>query len=308
MIKPKVLFLLCSYNGEKYIIEQIKSILSQIDVEITLLIYDDKSNDNTVFLINQLSDFRISIIINSVNTGSPALNFINSFKDIDENYLKQFDYISLSDQDDVWLSNKTIEGINKIKKNNVNFYASNLTIWNTKNKNKTLLKKNYSQTKYDYLFEGASAGCTYIISTDLILNFKKDIANIDFLNWKYLSHDWLLYFYSRFKNEKVFIDSNSYILYRIHDNNVHGSMNLISINAFISKIKLFYSGWYNSQSTNFNKFIHQISDKNCNILSNYNKNWFSRNLIILKYNFQLFRSKKKFIIFCFFNFFYFKKF
>ena len=304
----KVLFLLCSYNGEKYIVQQIESILAQIDVEISILICDDKSTDNTIFLINQLSDPRISIIINNVNSGTSSLNFINSINDLDDNFIAQFDFISLSDQDDIWLNNKTIEAINQINRNSAKFYASNLTIWNMRSDKKNILKKDFKKTKYDYLFEGASAGCTYVISTDLILNFKKDFSKIEFSQWKYLSHDWLLYFYARYKNECVFIDSNSYILYRIHDRNVHGTMNLISLSAFKSKIKLFYSDWYNIQTSNFCKYILQPNDREFILLKEFNANWLSRNLFILKYNFQLFRSKRKFLIFYFFNIFYFRKF
>ena len=302
----KVLFILCSYNGEKFIIEQIKSILSQVGVEIRLSVYDDRSYDNTLSLINSFPDSRISIFINKNNSGSPALNFINSIRKLDENYLDQFDYISLSDQDDIWLNNKTVEAINLLEKNAASFYASNLTIWNTNQQTKKILKKDYLQTKYDYLFEGASAGCTYLISTKLIIKFKQDTAHIDFSEWKYLSHDWLLYFYARMNNEKVVIDSNSYILYRIHDNNVHGTMNLNSINAFKSKLKLFYSGWYNLQTSYFSRLILDPRDIAQQIYTEYNKNWFSRILIILKYNKQLFRSYNKFLIFAFLNIFYFK--
>ena len=138
------------------------------------------------------------------------------------------------------------------------------------------------------------------------IKFKQDIAHVDFSKWKYLSHDWLLYFYARMNNEKVVIDSNSYILYRIHDNNVHGTMNLNSFNAFKSKLKLFYSGWYNLQTNYFSRFILNPRDIAQQIYTEYNKNWFSRILIILKYNKQLFRSYKKFLIFAFLNIFYFK--
>ena len=302
----KVLFLLCSYNGEKYIIDQVKSILSQIHIEITILIYDDNSNDNTILLINQLSDHRVSIIINKVNSGSPAFNFINSITDLDEKYLLQFDFLSLSDQDDIWLNNKTIEAINLLNDNKASFYASNLTIWNTQTEKKYLLKKDYKQTQYDFLFEGASAGCTYILSIDLILKFKKDISKVDFREWQYLSHDWLLYFYSRYKNIKVIIDSNSYILYRIHESNVHGTMNLNSIDAFKSKIKLFYSGWYHIQISNFSKFILSPSDHTQILYYKFNKNWLSRIIFLLKYRNQIFRSKKKYLIFFVLNIFNFR--
>ena len=49
----KVLVLLSSYNGEKFIKEQIDSILSQKDIEIGLIIRDDGSNDNTTNIISK---------------------------------------------------------------------------------------------------------------------------------------------------------------------------------------------------------------------------------------------------------------
>ncbi len=303
----KVLFILCSFNGEKYITEQINSILNQIDIDITLYIYDDNSIDNTVLVAKKFNDHRITVFINKLNSGSPALNFINSIKNLDVNFLSNFDYVSLSDQDDIWLSNKSIKAINLLENKNANFYASNLTIWNTQNNSKKLLKKDYVQVDYDFLFEGASAGCTYVISIGMIINFINDIKNIDFTNWKYLSHDWLLYFYARINKKNVVIDSNSYINYRIHENNVHGTMNLFSINAFIKKIKLFYSGWYIIQTTNYSNYLLKQDTMEKYIYSQYNKNWFTRIRILLINREKLFRSKNKFFIFLLFNFFYFNK-
>ena len=303
----KVLFILCSYNGEKYITEQVKTILSQANIDITLYIFDDNSFDTTVLLANKFSDHRVSVFINKLNSGSPALNFINSIKNLDVNFLFNFDYVSLSDQDDIWLTNKTINAINLLETNNANFYASNLTIWNTQNNSKKLLKKDHKQVEYDFLFEGASAGCTYVITVWMIIDFINEIKTIDFSKWKYLSHDWLIYFYARINKKNVVIDSNSYINYRIHDSNVHGSMNLFSISAFFKKIKLFYSGWYTIQTSNYCNYILKEDTIEKYIYSQYNKNWFTRIRILLKYNHKLFRSKKKFFIFLLFNIFYFNR-
>jgi rhamnosyltransferase len=294
--KPKVLFVLCSYNGDKYITEQIKSILDQIDIDFKLLIFDDNSFDNTVLLAKKNDDPRVSVFINKINSGSPALNFINSIKNLDDNFLVQFDYISLSDQDDIWLPNKTIKAIELIENNKANFYASNLIIWNSLNNTSKLLRKDYNQVKYDYLFEGASAGCTYVISKNIIVKFKKDIENFDFSKWKYLSHDWLLYFYARYNNIKVIIDSNSYIYYRIHDNNVHGQLNTNSLNSTIKRLNLVLNGWYFKQFDGFSKILNPDSIE-FNIYHLYRKNIFTRVWILVKYNFELIRSKRKFFKF-----------
>jgi rhamnosyltransferase len=292
----KVLVVLASFNGERFIEEQIRSILNQIDVNISIYIFDDKSFDNTVSIVNKIDDPRISVFVNKINSGSPALNFINSIKSLDDNLLVNFDYISLSDQDDIWLPNKTIKAIELIENNNAHFYASNLTIWNSLYNSSKLLQKDHKQVKYDYLFEGASAGCTYVISTEAISEFKKDMSYIDFSEWSYLSHDWLLYFYARSRNKKVIIDSNSYIFYRIHDNNVHGQLNTNSINSILKRFNFVLNGWYFKQIEGFSKLLNPDTIE-FNIYRLYTKNIFTRCWILINYNFELMRSQRKFLIF-----------
>lgn len=89
---------IATYNGEKFIKEQIDSILVQLEEEDEIIVSDDGSIDNTLQIIESYEDSRIKI-------------FRNSFKNLILNFeyaLKQAkgEYIFLSDQDDVWLPNK----------------------------------------------------------------------------------------------------------------------------------------------------------------------------------------------------------
>ena len=69
-IKNNISVCLATYNGEKYIKEQIDSILPELKEGDELLILDDCSNDNTVNLINSyLFDVRIKLILNNTNLG-----------------------------------------------------------------------------------------------------------------------------------------------------------------------------------------------------------------------------------------------
>lgn len=107
---------MATYNGEKYIEEQITSILSQLDNDDELIISDDHSNDNTLNIIKEIKDKRIRFFINEKNMGV-IRNFENAI------YMANGDYIFLSDQDDVWLPNKIRDSIIKIEhleKNNPN--------------------------------------------------------------------------------------------------------------------------------------------------------------------------------------------
>ncbi len=90
---------LASFNGEKYIHAQIKSIIDQLGINDELIICDDGSTDNTLKIIDQFNDERIQLYkdrnhFNPIFNFESAINF--SIKEI----------IVLSDQDDVWMPNR----------------------------------------------------------------------------------------------------------------------------------------------------------------------------------------------------------
>ncbi len=89
---------MATYNGEKYVGEQIRSILAQINEEDELVISDDGSTDNTLKCIGEIKDNRIRVLHNSTRY----------FRDNYENALRaaKGDIIFLSDQDDVWMEGK----------------------------------------------------------------------------------------------------------------------------------------------------------------------------------------------------------
>ncbi|MCD9575251.1 glycosyltransferase family 2 protein [Flavobacterium soyae] len=90
---------LATYNGEKYIIEQLNSILSQLDINDEIIISDDHSKDNTVDVIRRLNDNRIKIFKNEKGQGY-SKNFENAINKASG------DIIFICDQDDVWLDYK----------------------------------------------------------------------------------------------------------------------------------------------------------------------------------------------------------
>ena len=90
---------LATYNGGKYIKEQLDSILCQLGDKDELIISDDGSSDDTISLINKIEDERIVLIINKETHGFTG-NFENAI-----NYSKG-EIIFLSDQDDIWNKDK----------------------------------------------------------------------------------------------------------------------------------------------------------------------------------------------------------
>jgi glycosyltransferase involved in cell wall biosynthesis len=105
----KLSIALCTYNGEKYILEQLRSISNQTRLPDELIICDDNSKDDTVKIIGQFArqaPFPVKLIVNAANLGSTK-NFEKAIGHCEG------DIIFLSDQDDIWHSNKleTIESV-----------------------------------------------------------------------------------------------------------------------------------------------------------------------------------------------------
>lgn len=90
---------IATYNGEKYIKQQLDSILQQLGPDDEVIISDDGSSDNTIDIIEELLDQRVKLYINTGLHG-----FTHNF----ENALAHAtgEYIFLADQDDVWMDNK----------------------------------------------------------------------------------------------------------------------------------------------------------------------------------------------------------
>lgn len=97
--KTKVSVAIATYNGEKFIEQQLRSILSQIHAEDEVIVSDDHSTDHTVEIIQRINDPRIQLIFNECRKGTCG-NFENALRHV------RGDIIFLADQDDVWLPGK----------------------------------------------------------------------------------------------------------------------------------------------------------------------------------------------------------
>lgn len=293
----KIKILLASYNGEKYIEEQIRSILAQQNVEVDIMVRDDHSSDKTVALVKEHFS-TLPLHINTPGTGSAAHNFLKMVEHLQ--FDASFEYVAFADQDDIWLPNKLAAAVEELTKHNASLYCSNLTKWDTSNGSYSLLKKDFPQKKYDYLFEGGSAGCTYVMTKDFAQQFQAFIQAMDFSDWKGLSHDWLVYFFARSKGYKVVIDPKPYILYRLHTENVHGHLNKLTWKTIVDKSSQVLNGYYQHHAEHLITALDKKSEE-YNIYKLFLKNYFTRNYIVWKYNTQLMRDNKKFLVFALLN-------
>ena len=112
---------IATYNGERYIVEQIKSILCQINSDDEIVISDAGSTDNTVKEIASINDDRIKLLTYNGNTSAPKSSVFTKMDAVRLNFENALsnskgDIIFLADQDDIWMSNKVQRCLNELDK------------------------------------------------------------------------------------------------------------------------------------------------------------------------------------------------
>ena len=265
--------LLAAYNGENWIEEQIQSILKQKNIDVHIYVSLDISNDSTIEILKKIivKDKRVILLPYGEKFGNAAKNFYRLIKDVD---FTNYDFISLSDQDDIWKENKLNNSWNVIKENKYAAFSSNvLAFW--PNGKKKLIKKSQPQVKYDYFFESAGPGCSFAIKIHLALNLKKFLIdnysqcqNIDL-------HDWLIYAYSRYNDYKWHISDEPLILYRQHQSNYIGAR--IGLKAYRYRLKKVLGKWYKEEIRKIYRCV--TGNENDIILK---KKWLFRNIYNLR--------------------------
>ena len=229
----KISVCLATYNGEKYIKEQLDSILPQLSANDEVIISDDGSTDSTKKIIYNYQDSRLKFFVNN-NEKSPIKNFENAIQKATG------DFIFLSDQDDVWRNDKVKKIILAFSSDNsLTLVFSNAEIIdeNGISKNYNFFKDNEANytSIFKAFFKNQFLGCTIAFKSELkskILPFPYGIP----------MHDWWIGVLSLFYGKVKFLNE-SLISYRRHNNNVtsESSSNLLSIiNWRITLLWLFF--------------------------------------------------------------------
>lgn len=243
-VRPTVAVLLAAYNGEKWLPEQIASILVQEGVDVTIFVSMDLSTDGTLALLKTCADenSKIKLLDYGDRYGGAAKNFMRLVRDVD---FSQFDYVALSDQDDIWLSKKLKRAHEVISQLGASGYSSNVVAFWASGK-ETLVSKAQAQRRWDFLFEAAGPGCTYVLRKDLVATFKaRVIASWDKVQNVGL-HDWFIYAFARAHGHRWIIDPTPGMRYRQHAENQVGVNRGWS--ALRSRSKKIWSGWAMAQS------------------------------------------------------------
>ena len=253
--EPKIAVLLAAYNGMQWIEEQVDTILAQQGVDIRLYISVDLSTDDTLQWCEALAekDSRVTVLPYGERFGGAAKNFYRLIHDVD---FSGFDYMSLADQDDIWFDDKLKTACNTIVEQKCDVYSSNLlSFW--KDGRQLLLDKMQAQRKYDYLFQGGGAGCTYVASAVSTQQFKQFLLD----HWEEATavnyHDWLMYSFCRSQGILWYFDKGYKLHYRQHENNEVGSNT--GLTAAYKRLKLLRAGWYSTECLKIIKVLQKVS-------------------------------------------------
>jgi rhamnosyltransferase len=211
--------LLATYNGERWIEEQLESIRNQISVKVNLIVSDDSSNDNTISLIKKNFDNVTILDSEGIRYCSANRNFLRIVRDAN---IGDADFVALSDQDDVWVPEKLITAINVLKKNNADAYSSDVMAFWENGKSK-YIKKSHIQKKYDHLFGSPGPGCTFVFTREIFMHLQIWVTNNFDRLVKLWVHDWIFYAFVRSMNRKWLIHTFNSIYYRQHKSNEIGA-------------------------------------------------------------------------------------
>ncbi|NBC56698.1 MAG: glycosyltransferase [Bacteroidetes bacterium] len=205
---PLVSIVLCTFNGEKFIKEQIESILSQTYTNFELIICDDNSTDSTAYILEGYAqkDDRIKLLMNNKKLG-----YIKNF----EKGIAQTrgEYIALSDQDDIWNNDKILKLQTNIKDNCL-IYSDSLIV----NRHLKPLGKKMSTKKNMISTDNVLSFCLENSVSGHALMFKKSLLNNLFPFPPQVPHDWWISFNAALIGKVKYLDE-TLVQYRIHNNN-----------------------------------------------------------------------------------------
>ena len=212
----KITVLLSSYNGEKYIEEQLHSIITQTHDNISILVRDDGSTDRTVSILKEYEEKGLIRWYGGHNLGC-AISFWNLLTNCEES-----DYYAFCDQDDVWDNDKIEIAVKMLQKEDNNtplLYFSDVRVTDSE---LNVISDNMIEAmpiSYPHsLIKNIAPGCTYVFNhaaRELLKRYDYEEYGIDI-------HDWTAYRIVACFG-KVIFDSKTHMNYRQHNNNVIGA-------------------------------------------------------------------------------------
>ncbi len=227
-----------TYNGAKYLQEQMDSIVHQtVAQDLHVYVRDDGSTDNTIELLKTYKDKVQMTIVSGKNLGPPK-----SFWELFTDPNIRADYYAFCDQDDIWDLDKIEKGIKAIKeKKGPMLWCSNCRVIDSDN---LIKKEKYHEsdpvfTLASQIVCGTIQGCAMLLNNKLrSMIIEKQLESIPMHDFAVLTHAIHL--------NCIEYDSLPSVSYRIHEKNYYGSEDGITI----SHIRKTLHRWFASEQKN----------------------------------------------------------
>lgn len=285
----KIVVLLSTYNGEKYLKEQLDSIISQnIDHTVDILIRDDGSKDHTIDIIKDYMkrNANIKLIVGDNIGCTPSFFKLLEIAD-------QYDYYCICDQDDIWLEDKietAISTLEKDKEQPALYGGCSYLVNNDLEKLSTTSKKRREINFYNTAIQNIIPGHTQVLNNNLLklINKEMDYEKI------YYYDSWIVNI-AAIKG-KIIFDNTPHTLYRQHTDNVlgYGISRLSWIKERVRRVKSNGSKMYAIQMKYFydknKEYLSNEESKEMMFFFEKQKNVFTRIKYIM--NSQFYRQKK----------------
>lgn len=234
----RVQVLMSTYNGERYLKEQIDSIMQQDCEEkglaqVFLLVRDDGSQDGTKKILEKAE---IKYAGRMMWYRGENKGVIESFFELVQHASKEMDYYAFSDQDDFWCEDKLrcgIEALEKTDEKKVALYCcrTKLVDENLKEIPSTIKRPPMRPGFCNALIENICNGCTIVMNRRLLQMAQKEFPSFTVM------HDWWFYLLASCYGTVIF-DETPHILYRQHQGNVVGT-NAGRFKELVERIKRF---------------------------------------------------------------------
>ena len=241
---PRMAVCLAVYNGSQWIDEQMDTILGQNGVDVTIFVSVDASSDDSEGLVDQMaaSSANIKTLGHGEHFGGAASNFFRILSEVD---FSAFDYVCFADQDDIWNHDKLRHAYEKLQATGADAYSSNvIAFW--PDLSRVLIEKSQKQVRWDFLFEAAGPGCTYVLRRELACAVQAFVRS----RWQEVRqvglHDWFVYAFARACGYRWVIDDYASMLYRQHERNQVGVNR--GWQALLHRARKVFSGWGLKQS------------------------------------------------------------
>lgn len=288
----KVVILISTFNGEKYLKAQLDSLLNQTYPNIEIIARDDKSLDRTLEI---LKSYGLEVLNSQHNLG-----IIKSFECLIKFVLdnKSAKYIMFCDQDDVWKPNKVEETWKKIKSLEDKYGEVPLLVHsdlevvdeNLNNISNSLWKYEKICPERNSLnrlvIQNTITGCTMMIN--------RNLANMSLpISSNAIMHDWWIGLVASAFGKIAYIDVDT-IKYRQHANNDVGAKKF-GIRYILKKISLYKQVDINRNLVQARNFVEQYKNSldlnSLNILDNFASisNVNKRNRINILFRYKIFK-------------------